>query len=178
MQDSHYGGLDDDQLWAEYVDGSDGAFTEIRNRYQEPIWRYLLLSGQDQRGAAQALGQILCHMATHRRHMEGFSSVREWIFAIATQQVVPAHVPEEDGLMDFVAELKQGEPETRAERMRRAIGDMQRRIRQPFLLFTVFGLSIPEAARACRFPEEKTAQHIELAYRRMARSGLSREEQK
>jgi hypothetical protein len=45
-------------------------------------------------------------------------------------------------------------------------------VRQPFLLTTVAGLSIEEAARACNFTQRDTARCVETAYRRLAGTRL------
>jgi DNA-directed RNA polymerase specialized sigma24 family protein len=168
MIQPHYRSLSDEALWEEYVDGSGEAFDEIRERYQNSIFQYLLLSGTDLRTAAEALGQILCQAATYRRHFEGFPSLKSWLFAIATQQAVPAHVPEQEGLIDFISELRHGEPSNREEKLRRALRDVRRDVRQPFLLVAAFGLDIAEAARACRFRPETTVKKVERGYREVA----------
>lgn len=168
MPDAQHQSLSDEALWAEYVDGSDAAFDEVRRRYQEPLFRYLLLSGTELRTASQALGQILCHASLHRRRLEGFDSLKGWLFAIATQQAVPAHVPEQEGLMDFISQMKRGEPTSPEDNLRRALFDVRRDLRQPFLLVAVFGLSIAQAARACRFPPDQTAHKLKRAYREIS----------
>ncbi|MFW5923877.1 MAG: RNA polymerase sigma factor [Planctomycetota bacterium] len=168
MPSDHNPDPSDETLWAEYLDGSESAFRRLQQRYEEPIFRYLQLSGLDPKDAAQALGQVLCHIATYRRQPEGFGSIREWFYAVATQKVVPAHVPDEDGLADFLSQIKEGRPESASDRFRRALDGMQRKIRQPFLLVTLAGLSTQEAARACRFRPGTTERRIELAYRRLS----------
>ncbi len=160
----------DEELWSDYIDGSEEAFIELRSRYRDSIFRYLLLSGIDTRDAAQMLGQIFCYMAAYRERPEGFDSIKEWIFAVTTQQALPAHVPDEQGFIGFIRELNDGQPTSQLERARRDLNDMQRDIRQPFLLVAVFGLGIEEAARACRFRPDKTAAKVELGFRRLAGS--------
>ncbi|MFP4026334.1 MAG: RNA polymerase sigma factor [Candidatus Brocadiia bacterium] len=168
--------LSDEQLWSEYVDGSGEALDELRNRHEEALFRYLLLSLDDMETAARALGQVFCVAAEYQQQPDGFKSIRCWLYAIATQNVCPAFVPQQHGIMDFVDELRQKEPSNRDEKIRRALIDMQRSLRQPFLLMTIGGLNLSETARACRFPEKKTRDLISKAYQRLAKSGLFEEE--
>jgi hypothetical protein len=162
--------VSDEELWKRYVDGSDPAFDEVRRRYEEPLYRYLFLSLHDPSLAAQHLGRILCMIAAHRTPHQDFESLREWIYAVATQQACPAHAPDSDGLTDFVNELKEPEPKGRTERMLLQVGQMRRAIRQPLLLVADVGLSVAAAARACRLTRDQIVRNVETGFRRLGAS--------
>ena len=162
----------DDALWRAYVEGDDDAFAEVRRRYQPLLFRYLALSLSDLRQAAQHLGRVLTLVAAWRRPHEGFDSLKGWLLAIATQQVVPTHHREDPGLFDFLSDLRRSEPHDAEARARCALADMRREERQPLLLIVVGGLGLSEAARACRFRPERTARLVERAARELARSGV------
>lgn len=168
----HLRDLSDESLWKAYVDGHDEAFAEVRRRYQGLLFRYLALSLNDVRAAAQQLGTVLCMAAAWRKPYEGFDSLKGWLLAVATQQVVPAHWREDHGLTEFLTDLKRREPVSAAEQIRHALADMKREERQPFLLVVAGGLSIAEAAKACRFTPDHTVRLIARACREFARSGV------
>ena len=159
--------LPDEALWQAYVDGADEAFAQVRRRYQQDLFRYLVLSLSSTALAARELGRVLAGAAAFRRPPQGFDSLKGWLFAIATQGASPAHAGHEEGLLDSMKELARTESGTRHERVLLALRDLRRADRQPFLLVTVAGLSFAEAARACRFSVERTRRAVARAYRQL-----------
>ena len=103
-----------------------------------------------------------------------FESFKGWLYAVVTQDAVPATHPETYGLMGLLDELKRGEENSRRAKLFFRIVDMRRDLRQPFLLVTLAGLSPTEAAAACNFTVERTLDCIEKAFGRLARSKLFR----
>ena len=161
--------LSDEALWLSHAAGGDEAFSEVRRRHEGALFRYLQLSLGDVRAAAETLGQVLRLARAHRRPCEGFDSLRGWLFAVATQAAVPAHVPQQEGLSQMVADLKRPPPRAVEDALRRALADMQREVKQPFLLVMVMGLPLAEAARACRFPVHQAARRVLRACGELAR---------
>jgi len=162
----------DEELWASFVDGDDEALRELARRYRDELYWYLLLSTGAQQGAAQHLMNVWDILARWRRPYEGFGSFRNWIYAVATQNSVPATHPEPLGLMDLVNDLKRGKASTRRGRLFFQLTDLTRAVRQPFLLVTLGGLSIQETAAACNFTHRKTVACLEKACRFLRRSGM------
>ena len=168
--------LPDEALWQAHVAGLDAAFSEVRRRYQDKLLRYLVLSLGDVHAAAQQLGRVLRAASDYREPLHGFDSLKGWLFAVATQGATPANAGHEEGFLDFLSEFRQGEPHSRQERILRALRDLRREHRQPFLLVTVAGLSLPEAAKACRFTVERTRGALARAYQQLAGSVVFAEE--
>ena len=119
--------------------------------------------------------EVVSLAAAWRRPFEGFTSPRAWLFAIATQNFVPPYAREQEGLLDFVQEMKDRKALGEEAMWRRALNDMRREIRQPFLLVAVAGLSIEQTAAACRFSEEQVEKNLAIGYRRLARENASSE---
>ncbi|MFO7959306.1 MAG: hypothetical protein R6X33_19660 [Candidatus Brocadiia bacterium] len=163
---------DDEELWAAFVDGDDEALRELARRYRDELFWYLLLSTGTQQAAAQHLMNVWDILARYRRPYEGFDSFRSWLYAVATQNSVPATHPEPLGLMDLIGDLKRGKARTRRGRLFFHLTDLTRAVRQPFLLATVGGLNIEETAAVCNFTRRKTEACLRKACRFLRRSGL------
>jgi DNA-directed RNA polymerase specialized sigma24 family protein len=161
--------LSDEALWLSHAAGGDAAFPEVRRRHEGALFRYLQLSLGDVRAAAETLGKVLRLARAYRRPYDGFDSLRGWLFAVATQAAVPAHVPQEEGLSQMVADLKRPRPKAVEDALKRALADMHREVKQPFLLVMVMGLPLAEAARACRFPVHQAARRVLSACGEFAR---------
>jgi DNA-directed RNA polymerase specialized sigma24 family protein len=166
--------MTDEELWDAYVAGEDDALGSLVERHNGVLFWYLLLSTGRQRPAAQHLFRTWELLARWRRPFAGFGSFKGWLYAVATQNCVPAGHPEGLGLTELMEDLGRGEAAGRAGEVFFRIADMQRHVRQPFLLVTVAGLSIPEAAAACNFTETDTARRVETAFRRLAGTRLFR----
>ncbi len=163
---------DDEELWASFVDGDDEALRALARRYRHELFWYLLLSTGTQQSAAEHLMNVWDILARYRRPYEGFEDFRSWLYAVATQNAVPATHPEQLGLMDLIEDLKRGQARTRRGRLFFELTDLTRPVRQPLLLVTVGGLNIDQAARACNFTRRKTEACLEKACRFLRRSGL------
>jgi len=168
--------LSDEALWQAYVKGNEAAFAEVQRRYRDLLFRYLALSLNELRPAIEQLGRLLSKVAACRRPYEGFDSLRGWLLAVATQQVVPAHHREDPGFSEFFSDLRRAQPADKEALVRRALADLRREERQPLLLTAVCGLSVAEAAKACRFTPQRTMALIQRAYREMIRSGVFSED--
>jgi DNA-directed RNA polymerase specialized sigma24 family protein len=131
-----------------------------------------LLSTGRQHPAAQHLFRTWDLVARWRRPYTGFDSFRGWLYAVATQTAVPAGHPEGLGLTELMDDIARGQPVGRSAEVVFRIADMRRHVRQPFLLVTVAGLSIADAAKACNFTEPNTVRRVEAAYRRLAGARL------
>jgi DNA-directed RNA polymerase specialized sigma24 family protein len=164
--------MTDEELWAAYVGGDDAALEPLVDRHCGALFWYLLLSTGRQKPAAQHAFSTWDLVARWRRPHDGFESFKGWLYAVATQNAVPAGHPEGMGLTELMEDVSRSEPTGRWGETFFRIADMHRHVRQPFLLVTVAGLSIVEAARACNFSEEMTARCVETAYRRLARTRL------
>jgi len=162
----------DEELWGAFVEGDDGALEALVDRYNGELFWYLLLSTGRQRSAAQHLFRVWDLVARYRKPHAGFGSFRAWLYAVATQNAVPAGHPEGLGLTELLDDLGRGAPTSRTAEVFFRIADMRRHLRQPFLLVTVAGLSPADAARACNFTEERTVRYVAAAYRRLAASRL------
>jgi len=162
----------DEELWGSYVGGDDAALDALTDRYRDELFWYLLLSTGQQRAAAQHSMNVWETLARYRRGFEAFGSFRGWLYAVATQNAVPAAHPESLGLSDLIEDMRRGEPESRSGRVFYQVADLARSARQPFLLVALAGLSVEEAARACNFTEERTVACVERAFRFLERTGL------
>ena len=166
------GPLSDEELWGAFVGGDDAALAALVERYNAELFWYLLLSTGRQHPAAQHLFRTWDLVARWRRPYTGFDSFRGWLYAVATQTAVPAGHPEGLGLTELMDDIARGQPVGRSAEVVFRIADMRRHVRQPFLLVTVAGLSIAEAAKACNFTEPNTVRRVEAAYRRLAGARL------
>ncbi len=164
--------MTDEQLWDAYAGGEDAALEALVDRHSGALFWYLFLSTGRQQPAAQHVFRTWDLVARWRRPYEGFGSFRGWLYAVATQNNVPAGHPEGLGLTELMEDMRRVQPSGRWGEMFFRIADMHRHVRQPFLLVSVAGLSIAEAARACNFSEQDTARRVETAYRRLARARL------
>jgi DNA-directed RNA polymerase specialized sigma24 family protein len=164
----------DEDLWGAYVSGSDEALRELIARHREALYWYLLLSTGKESEAAQAVQRAWGLVAAYRRPFAGFASFKSWLYAVATQSSVPATHPDQFGLADMLDDFKRPASEARRTRLFFRLADMARAVRQPFLLVTIAGLSVGEAAKACNFTERRAFRCIEKAYRRLARDELFR----
>ena len=164
------GQLSDEELWQAYVGGDDAAFAEVRRRYEGSLYWYLVLSLSSPRRAAEGLVKVMGLAAAYRLPHSGFDSLKGWLYAIATQTVVPARAGEEFGLTDLLEDLKRQPAQSKREEALRALGDLKGDLRQPLLLVTVADLSIRETTKACNCTREQTADRIEKACRVLMRS--------
>ncbi len=164
--------LTDEELWSAFVYGQDAAVTALAERYEAELNWYLVLSAGKQDKAARHQRDVWAFLAAYRRPFEGFASFCSWLYAAATQNAVPATHPEMFGLGDLLDDIKRGEAEGRRAKLFFTIADMTKAVRQPFLLVTMAGLPVEEAAKACNFTVEKTLWSVESAYRQLERSGL------
>ncbi len=167
-------GPTDEDLWAEFVRGRDAALDVLVQRYRTELNWYLVLSTGKQDAAARFLRNVWAQLAAYRRPFEGFESFRSWLYAATTQNSVPATHPEMFGLTDLLDDIKRAEQASRRGKLFFHIRDMAQAVRQPFLLVTVVGLSVTEAAKACNFSVERTWKCLGKAYRRLARTDLFR----
>ena len=166
----------DEQLWEWFVQGDDDALGVLEARYRAELHWYLLLSMGKQDGVARALKSVWTLLASYRQGFQGFPSLRTWLYAVVTQNCVPATRPDPFGLTDLVDDLRRGPQRTRREELFYRIVDMSREVRQPFLLTVLAGLSIEDAARACNFDIRRTWRCLERAYERLERGALFRGE--
>jgi len=169
---SRFEGLSDEELWARFVAGEDDAFEALRSRYQDALYWYLLLSTGRQDAAMAHLRTLWATLAAWRQRFEGFDSFKAWLYAAATQNCVPATHPEPFGLGELIDDIKRGSPTSERARAFFALRDMTRQVRQPFLLVSVAGLSIQQAAKACNFTVERALAAVEQGFRMLARDGL------
>ncbi|NLW51649.1 MAG: hypothetical protein GXY85_12530 [Candidatus Brocadiaceae bacterium] len=159
----------DEQLWAAFVAGQDEALPALERRYRRELYWYLLLSTGKQDAAARALRSTWALLAGWRGAFAGFGSFRTWLYAVATQNTTPATRPETFGLTDLLDDLKRTERTTERARLFFRVVDIDRALRQPFLLATLAGLSVEDAALVCNFSVERTRHCLARAYRTMAR---------
>lgn len=162
----------DDDLWKAFVAGNDAALGALVERHRKALYWYLLLSTGKQDAAARHTRDTWGLLAAHRRPFEGFDSFRNWLYAVATQNCVPATHPEAFGFGDLLDDLRRAPQAGRRGKLFFAIADMAPSERQPFLLVTLAGLPAEDAARACNFTIERTWRCLEKAYGRLARSDL------
>jgi DNA-directed RNA polymerase specialized sigma24 family protein len=161
----------DERLWEAFVGGDDQALSILERRHRVDLFWYLLLSTGKQDAAARALRSVWTLLAGFRAPYEGFGSFRAWLYAVATQNAVPATHPDTFGLTDLIDDLKRGKQSTGRSRLFFEVIDMARAERQPFLLVTFAGLTVEEAARACNFTVERTWRCLEKAYASVAHVG-------
>jgi DNA-directed RNA polymerase specialized sigma24 family protein len=160
--------LSDEDLWTRFVGGDDEAIGVLAGRHRDQVFWYLLLSTGKQDDAARNSRAVWALLAAWRAPYEGFGSFRSWLYAVATQNAVPATHPEMFGLGDLIDDLKRGEPESHRARVFYAIVDMTRAVRQPLLLTAVAGLTLEDAAKACNFTVERTRRCLARAYSQLA----------
>ncbi len=163
-------GQSDEELWRSFVGGDDAALEALMGRYTDELFWYLLLSTGDQQEAARHLLNVWEIVARHRYPWEGFGSFKVWLYAVATQNALPPTHPEPMGLSHLISDLKRRAPSSGPAEVFYRVVDMQRAMRQPFLLATVAGLSLQETAKACNFTGKRTLALLEKAYRAMSRS--------
>ena len=161
----------DERLWGSFVDGDDGALLVLERRYRAELFWYLLLSMGKQDAAARALRSTWTLLVGFRAPFEGFGSFRSWLYAVATQNAIPATHPDTFGLTDLIDDLKRGTSTTERGRLFYHVVDTARALRQPFLLVTLAGLSVEEAAKVCNFTVERAWRAVEKAYVSMAQAG-------
>ncbi len=160
----------DEQLWQSYIEGETEALELLVRRHSADLFWYLLLSTGQQQTAGRHFMATWELLARYRKPFVGFESFKEWLYATATQNAVPANHPEAMGLGELLDDVRRGAPVDRRAQIFFRITDMRRHLRQPFLLVTVAGLSMAGAARACNFPRERTHRFVQKAYRRLAHS--------
>lgn len=165
---SDVAGDSDEGLWHAFVGGDDEAVERLAERYRDDLYWYLFLSTGDQQAAAQHLLRVWELVAKYRRPLEGFDSFRHWVYAVATQNAVPATRPDTVGLGDLLDELKRSREVSQQAGVFYALRDLLRPVRQPFLLVAVAGLTIEQAARACNFREERIIKSIDQAIAQLA----------
>jgi DNA-directed RNA polymerase specialized sigma24 family protein len=168
--------LSDEDLWDGFVAGEDQAVRVLADRYRDEVFGYLLLSTGKQDAAARNCRSIWALLAAWRRPYEGFSSFRGWLYAVVTQNAVPATHPEPFGLGDLIDDLKRGEPNSREARVFYALVDMTRAVRQPLLLTALAGLTVDEAAKACNFNPERVRRCLVKAYAQLGRQSVFAQE--
>jgi DNA-directed RNA polymerase specialized sigma24 family protein len=151
---------------------SDAALDVLIGRYRRPLFWYLLLSTGKQDSAAQYTRNTWALLAAYRRPFQGFESFKGWLYAVATQNWVPATHPATFGFAELLDDLKRTEETSRRAKFFFLITELAPAERQPFLLVTVAGLTVPEAAKACRFDEERAWECLARAYGRLARAEL------
>jgi DNA-directed RNA polymerase specialized sigma24 family protein len=159
----------DEELWTAFVGGDDDAVETLVERHGKGLYWYLVLSTGDQQAAAQHLLRTWELAAGYRRPFAGFRSFRAWIYAVATQNAVPATQPDVIGLADLLDDVRRSPELPGRGELFFAIRDLLRWTRQPFLLVSVVGLGIDEAARACGFTEERAVRAIDQALRQLSR---------
>ena len=164
--------LSDEDLWQRFVDGEDEAVRALAARYEREMFWYLLLSTGKQDDAARSCRGIWALLTAWRSSFEGFSSFRSWLYAVVTQNAVPATHPEAFGLSDLIDDLKRGEPGSRRARIFYALVDMSRSVRQPLLLTAFAGLTVEEAAKACNFTVARTRRCLVKACARLGRQSV------
>ena len=165
----------DESLWSRFIEGDEGALLTLASRYRDELYWYLLLSTGRPRTAAEGTLSVWSRMAQCRRPIEEFTSFRIWLYAVATQNVVPPTHPERFGLTDAMQELRAERPSSQREQLVLAIRDLQVSIRQPFLLLVVAGLSMEETAMCCNFTKGRTVACVEKACRRLQSNAALRE---
>ena len=166
----------DDELWSEFVKGDDAAIRVLERRYRDELYWYVLLSTGKEDRTAVHLRDAWARLAAYRKPYDGFDSFRGWLYAVVTQNAVPAAHPELFGLADLVDELKRPELKDRRARLFFHIVDMTRAERQPFLLVTLAGLSVEQAAQACNFTPRRVRDALAMAFRGLSGSDLFRGE--
>ncbi len=162
----------DAALWDAYCAGDADALRVLVGRYKDELYWYLLLSTGRPDEAARHCIQTWVLVARCAAAVEGFSSFREWLYAVATQNTVPPTHPETFGLSDLLAEVTRGRPGGERGRIMIRLIEMHRRLRQPLLLVTLAGLGVDEAARVCNYTAERTVRALDRACRVLGRSGL------
>ncbi len=162
----------DEALWERFVDGEDSALDALVRRHEDELYTYLLLSTRSPRTALQHLLNTWEIVAGYRRPYEGFGSFRSWLYAVATQNCVPATHSDTFGLGEVLADIRRAAPADRRSKIVHRLSDLTRRIRQPVLLVGVVGLSIEDASKVCNFTRSRTIAYLERACRFLARSGL------
>jgi len=186
----------DEELWAAFIAGkspaagsfaaadssaggqglaaaaSDAALNALMGRYSRALYWYLLLSTGKQDVAAQCTRDTWALLSAYRRPFRGFASFKGWLYAVATQNWVPATHPAPFGFAELLDDLKRPAHASRRPKLFFLIAELTPAERQPFLLVTVAGLPVPEAARACRFDVERTWKCLARAYARLASADL------
>ena len=160
----------DEALWAAFVGGDDGALRELAGRYAHELYWYLLLSTGKPRKAGECTEGAFRQIAAYRKEFEGFSCFRAWLYAVATQSAVPATRRDEFGFQDLIDDLSRLRSDTVRSRNFFGIVDLPRGMRQPFVLVTVVGLPVEDAACVCRMTRERTMKCIAKAYRVLSRN--------
>ncbi len=163
-------GARDEELWAAFVRGDDSALEALVRRHSDALYWYLLLSTGNQDSAVQCLRDVWALLVAWRRPFEGFAGFKAWLYAVATQNSVPATHPEPLGLTDLIDDMKRGPQTSRRSKLFFAIKDLSRFVRQPFLLVTVGRLTVEEAAAACNFTVDRTLSCVQKAFRWLART--------
>ena len=149
----------DDALWDGYCAGDADALRALVRRHKDELYWYLLLSTGRPDEAARHSIQTWVLVARCARAVEGFSSFRGWLYAVATQN-------------DLVAEVRRGRPGSERGRIMTRLIEMHRRLRQPLLLVTLAALGVEEAARVCNYTAERTVRALDRACRVLGRSDL------
>jgi len=166
----------DEQLWQAYAEGDAAALRKLVDRHSSGLYWYLLLSTGQMNTSVRFLAETWCLGAYWRGPLDGFGSFREWLFAVATQNLLPPTHPEAMGLNELIDDVKRADASSRWGEVFYQLMDLRRFVRQPFLLVTVAGLGIREAARVCKFTPTLTARRVQKAYDRLARSRTFRSE--
>jgi len=161
--------VSDEDLWDEFVSGDAGAAEVLAERYGDELYWYLFLSMGDQQRAAQGLLRTWELACDFRRSFEPFESFRSWIYAVATQNSVPATQSDMTGLVDLLDDVRRKPVLPRRGDVFFGIRDMLRWVRQPFLLVTVAGLTVRQTAWACNFTEDKVLRALAEGCRQLGR---------
>ncbi len=166
----NYGNRSDEAVWERFVDGEAEAIEELVRRHGDALYRYLFLSSGNQQTAAQFAARTSTLAAGYRRPIDGFACFRSWLFAVATQNCVPAVQHEEMGLLDLWHDVKRDPAKSDQADAYYAVRDLLRPVRQPLLLVAAFGFSVEEAARICRFTVDRASDAIKQGCQELARS--------
>jgi DNA-directed RNA polymerase specialized sigma24 family protein len=164
----------DEQLWQDHVDGVPGALAALHERHGAELCWYLLLSTGSTPEATRCVMRTWDCLARWPHPFEGFASVREWLYAVATQTNVPPAVAlpcgEDISREDFGWAA-------RADRWRDVFDRVQnvpRHQRQPLLLAHTAGFAPDALGRICRLSDSEATQRAAAGLRRLARAAVFR----
>lgn len=159
----------DEQLWEAFVAGDRTALEALIERHRDGLYWYLVLSMGDQQAAAQQLLRVWELAVQYRGPLTGFDSFKGWIYAVATQNAVPATQHDVMGLTDLLDDVRRARVASPGSDVFYGIRDMLRPVRQPLLLVSLAGLTLEEAAKACNFTVERVERSVAEACRQLSK---------
>ncbi len=182
--------LADETLLQRYVDGDAAAFEELLERYERPVYNFVLRSVRDRGKAAELTQDVFLRIIQRAAKFEGKAKFSTWMYTIARNLCIDTSrkmvhrrhksldQPTGDNPTPMVERVGDGSPGTArtaiSGQLRKAIGDAVETLpddqREVFLLRHVHGLPFKEIARIVGTNENTIKSRMRYALERLQQS--------